>query len=181
MRSWIINHLWIIFLSIIRLSLQFCMKLFFLEQNNHVWRSWRSRFVKKCVQIFGWHLKNKLPPKERPFTRIQRNRESTATSRQDNHTWLETTLPVAGGRKRGRRANAGGERTRRRACLELLFLRVFTDERKRLNGQVGENDDILPLSLSYFRFTLSYSCKYSDSLRLHRLSQKTLTFTHILH
>jgi len=73
-----------------------------------------------------FRLKNKFIVKNRvSFTRIQRDRESTATSRQDNHTRHRGQLYQSRqeGREEDRREVKGHDAG---ACLELLFPYVFT-------------------------------------------------------
>jgi hypothetical protein len=70
----------------------------------------------------------------------KQTRQSYTTSRQLYQSRQE-------GKEEGRREVKGHGAE---ACLELLFPYVFTDEPKRLNGQVGrrENDDASFLSLA---------------------------------
>lgn len=100
-----------------------------------------------------------LLPSPWTFSWIDRDNQTRQSyTTRDNFTSIKESGREGGGQEPGGRTcgRTRGERTRRRrACLELLFPCVFTDERKRLNGQVGrrENDDTtssLPASLLPF-------------------------------
>lgn len=167
------RHIWLRRLSTLRRS-----TLFFESKtrSDGSCTIHEMREVKEHARIFGWHPRKQAHP-ERAFPSpefnaiVDRQRQADKTiihdSRQLHQSWEE------GGE---RRADGRWKDTAQGPCLELLFPRVFTDERKRLNGQVGrrENDDtsflpfapscVLANTLIRRRYASSTGCPKRDNL-----------------
>lgn len=126
------------------------------EQYNH-------RVKRKSMDFRTKRWKTSSLYKRVLFIRIHRDCGSTATSRQDNHArHRRTTLPVAAGRE----GPDGRWKDTAQGSASNYYSRMFTDERKRLNGQVGrENDDasFLSLILTSNWFVCSTGCPKTAS------------------